>query len=283
MTTAADFDKSVCEAPKQYTSNEWKFTLSDESQKLNAKSIAIKGNKVTMAYEYTGKGATQLSLLITDGDYTNGKVLCYGKVADAKKSGTVTFELPADFDKSSMKAYVFAEVVNGAKATDFAGSPIEVKEKKAAPAPAPALKNGQKAKVSGNEFQVINAKAKTARMIKAKNAKSVSVPATVKVNGQTLKVTEIGAKAFTAKKIKSVTVSANVTKIAKNAFKGSKATKVTVKSKKLKKASVKGSLKGSKVKTVKVKVGNKKANKTYVKKYKKIFTKKNAGKKVTVK
>jgi len=37
------------------------------------------------------------------------------------------------------------------------------------------------------------------------------------------------------------------------------------------------------VKTVKVKVGKKKTNKKYVKKYKKIFTKKNAGKKVRVK
>ena len=54
----------------------------------------------------------------------------------------------------------------------------------------------------------------------------------------------------------------------------------TVKTKKLKKKSVKGSLKGSKVKTVQVKVGKKKVNKKYVKKYKKIFTKKNAGKKV---
>ncbi len=38
-----------------------------------------------------------------------------------------------------------------------------------------------------------------------------------------------------------------------------------------------------KVNTVKVKVGKKKENKKYVKKYKKIFTKKNCGKKVTVK
>ena len=46
---------------------------------------------------------------------------------------------------------------------------------------------------------------------------------------------------------------------------------------------VKGSLKGSKVKTVQVKVGSKKLNKKYVKKYKKIFTKKICGKKVKVK
>ena len=81
----------------------------------------------------------------------------------------------------------------------------------------------------------------------------------------------------------SITLGAKVKKIKKNAFKGTKIKTVTVKSKKLTKKSVKGSLKGSKVKTIKVKVGNKKANKKFVKKYKKIFTKKNAGKKVAVK
>ena len=43
-------------------------------------------------------------------------------------------------------------------------------------------------------------------------------------------------------------------------------------------------LKGSKIKTIQVKVARKKSvNKKYVKKYKKIFTKKNAGRKVAVK
>ena len=56
-----------------------------------------------------------------------------------------------------------------------------------------------------------------------------------------------------------------------------------VKTKFLKKAAVKGSLKGSKIKTVQVKVGRKSVNNKYIKKYKKYFTKANAGKKVTVK
>jgi hypothetical protein len=46
---------------------------------------------------------------------------------------------------------------------------------------------------------------------------------------------------------------------------------------------VKQSLKKSKVKTIKVNAGKKKVNKKFIKKYKKIFTKKNAGKKVKVK
>lgn len=51
---------------------------------------------------------------------------------------------------------------------------------------------------------------------------------------------------------------------------------------KLKKSSVKRSLKGSQISKVKVQVGKKKTNKKYVKKYKMIFTKKNAGRKVKV-
>ena len=119
----------------------------------------------------------------------------------------------------------------------------------------------------------------------AKNAKNITVPSTIKLaDGKTYKVTQINAKAFTNKRIRTVTISKNVKKIRKYAFKGSRAIKLIVKSKKLtKKASVKGSLKGSKIKTVQVKVGSRKANKTYAKKYKKIFTKSNAGRKVSVK
>ena len=95
----------------------------------------------------------------------------------------------------------------------------------------------------------------------AKGKKAVSIPQTLVINGKTY----------------------TVTGIARGAFKNTKTKTVTIKSTKLSKKSVKNCFKGSKVKTVKVKVGNKKLNKKYVKKYKKFFTKKNCGKKVTVK
>lgn len=102
----------------------------------------------------------------------------------------------------------------------------------------------------------------TVAFTKAKNAKTVTVPASVTLpDGKTYQVTQIKARAFA----------------------GTKATKVIVKTKKLKKSSVKRCLKGSKVKQIKVKVGKKSANKKYRKKYRKIFTKKNAGRKVKVK
>ena len=207
----------------------------------------------------------------------------------------ITFNPPQAWGKCNTFGYPAAEVGGERNPADFTDAKnfvysiacTEVKESTPepapAPAPAPAITDGQTAGVDGATVQVLSASAKTAVYVKAPNKKNVTVPATVSVNGQTLDVTQIGPKAFTGKKIRKVTVGANVSKIAKNALKGSKATKMVVKSKKLTKASVKGSLKGSKIKTVQVKVGKKKDNKKYVKKYKKIFTKKNAGKKVKIK
>jgi len=51
----------------------------------------------------------------------------------------------------------------------------------------------------------------------------------------------------------------------------------------LTKGSVKGSLKGSKINKIQIRLGKASLNKKYIKKYKKIFSKKNAGKKVTIK
>ena len=111
----------------------------------------------------------------------------------------------------------------------------------------------------------------------------MTVPVTVSLNGKTYKVTEIWANAFKGTKATSVTIGNNVKTIKAKAFNGSKVTTLNVTSKSLTKKSVKGSLKGSKVKIVKVKVGSKSQNKKFVKKYKSFFTKANAGKKVTVK
>ena len=79
-----------------------------------------------------------------------------------------------------------------------------------------------------------------------------------------------------AASVKTITLGSKVKKIAKGAFKKmKKATTLVIKTKKLTKKSVKGSLKGSKVKTVKV-------PKKKLKAYKKIFTKKNCGSKVKI-
>ena len=163
---------------------------------------------------------------------------------------------------------------------EAAKEPLTVSEDKPAE---PSINVGDPVTYKSNKYKVLSVKGKTVAFTKAKNSKSVVVPASIKIDGAAYKVTQINASAFKAKKIRNVTIGKNVKVIKKNAFKGSKATKLILKTKLLKKTKVKGCLKSSKIKTVQVKVGSKKQNKTYIKKYKKIFTKANAGKKINVK
>ena len=145
----------------------------------------------------------------------------------------------------------------------------------------PTVEVGASYSVGGQSYKVTNQD--TVTFEEAINAKSVKVPdAVILADGKAYKVTEVSAKAFMGSKIRTVTVGKNVAKLAKGALSKSKATKLVVKTKKLKKSTVKGSLKDSKVKTVKVKVGSEETNKTFVKRYKKVFTKKVCGKKVKV-
>lgn len=117
---------------------------------------------------------------------------------------------------------------------------------------------------------------------RAKKITSVTVNART-VSSKTINsaISKAGGK---TKYVTQVVLGSKVTKISKNAFRGTKVKTLQVKTKKLTKKSVKNSLKGSAVKTVKIKVSKKSSiNKKYVKKYKKYFTKKNAGRRVSVK
>ncbi|MBR3125279.1 MAG: hypothetical protein IKF42_07740, partial [Mogibacterium sp.] len=154
----------------------------------------------------------------------------------------------------------------------------------APPAPAaPAVVDGQTEVISGSTVEVTSAADKEVAFKKAKKGSKATVPAMVNINGESYKVTSVAAKAFKGRGTKSVVIGKNVKKLDKNAFYGSTVTTVTLKTKALTKAKVKGSLKGSKVKTVKVSVGGKAQNKKFAKKYKPYFTKANAGKAATVK
>ncbi len=117
--------------------------------------------------------------------------------------------------------------------------------------------------------------------------KTASVVSLLSLNVKTVDKKTLG-KALkkargTAKGIKTVVLGPKVRKVSKQAFTSlGKLAKVVVRTKKLSKRSVKGSLKGSKVKVIQVKVGSKASNKRYVKKYRKLFTRKNAGRSVSV-
>lgn len=103
--------------------------------------------------------------------------------------------------------------------------------------------------------------------VKNRKITKVMIPATVKINGYSFLVTEIGSKAlYNCKKLKSVTVGKNVKKIGSKVFyKDKKLKKMTIKSKKLKTVG-KSALKGiSKKAVIKVPKAKKKAYKKLLK------------------
>ena len=130
-------------------------------------------------------------------------------------------------------------------------------------------KAGTKYTVAGCQYKVIKAGAEVSLVGTNKNAKSVTIPAVIKVKGVTYKVTSIGAKAFNgSKKLTKVTIGTNIKKISNNAFFKCKSLKmVTIKSVLLtKKTANKKAFKGVNKKMV-IKVP-KKMKKAYVKIFK---------------
>lgn len=121
----------------------------------------------------------------------------------------------------------------------------------------------------------------TAPKNKDKAAK-VTIPDTVTINGFTYKVTKIESKAFKgAKKLKTVTIGANVTEIGKSAFQDAKALKtLTIKSKNLKKIGSKAFLKAGSSNYKKLTVKVPKAKK---KEYTKLLQKAKLSKKAKIK
>lgn len=117
------------------------------------------------------------------------------------------------------------------------------------------MKVGSTFKFDGITYKVGKGHTVSVQRVK-KSAKSITLPATAAYRGHSYKVTGIKAGAFS----------------------GAKAKTLVLKTSKLTKAGVKGGLKYSKVK--KVKVNKASVSKSVYKKYKKYFKKKNSGKKV---
>lgn len=86
-------------------------------------------------------------------------------------------------------------------------------------------KNGDKILTSSGRYQVVNATSKTAKLIevKSKKAKTMNVPATVKLKGVTYKVIEVGPNVMKGNtKLKKVILGKYVATIGKQAFMGCK-------------------------------------------------------------
>lgn len=149
----------------------------------------------------------------------------------------------------------------------------------AAPTPQEGLKAGKTHKYKNVQYKVLNAKKKTVMVQKGlkKSDRKVTIPATVKVDGVSCTVVQIGANAFKGySKLTQVTIGKNVTSIGKNAFANcKKLAKVTLKGTKLSavsegafkntsakmKVNAPGSLKSAKRKTLLKKLKNAGMNK----------------------
>lgn len=81
------------------------------------------------------------------------------------------------------------------------------------------LQDGATQMVGDMEYKVVSAAAKTVTIIKGSNAAKVTIPATVRIGNEECKVVAIGDGAFSGrKKLKKITIGANVESIGKKAF-----------------------------------------------------------------
>lgn len=173
------------------------------------------------------------------------------------------------------------------------------------------IKKGAVYKIGNFSYKVtkalINGKGTVAVTKAVKKGKTVTIPATVKINGISFKVTEISAKAFKnntkmttlkigknvtkignqafygCKKLKTATLGSGVTTIGKKAFYNCKSmTKMTISSKKLKKSKV-GAGAFTKMGSKNYKKLTVKVPKAKLKDYKKILKAKGLSKKASVK
>lgn len=117
-------------------------------------------------------------------------------------TGKVT--TPATYTKTGIKTYICK--VCGEKKTETIRK-------------IPMPKAGTVYTIAGNQYRITKAGAEVSLIKTNSKAKSINIPAAIKVSGITYKVTTIAEKAFKQnKKLKSITVSANVKKIGNNAF-----------------------------------------------------------------
>lgn len=192
-----------------------------EIAKINAAVLPEDAEDKSLSWLSSNPGAASV-----DG---NGRVT-------AKSEGTVTITASAR-DGSGVSGSIVLTVTKQAVNPP---QPPQPEQPQPQPPEQPKLpKKGEVVKTKAYEFRVTasTASKKTIAVTKLpdKKTKKLTVPDTVKISGQTYKVTEIAAKAFRNNtKLTQVVIGKNVQKIGKNAFEGCKNIKqVTVKSKAL--------------------------------------------------
>ena len=124
--------------------------------------------------------------------------------AKAHSWGTGKITKPASYTKTGIKTYTCK--ICGTKRTEAINK-------------IPMPRVGTVYTIAGNQYRITKAGAEVSLIKTNAKAKNINIPATIKANGITYKVTTIVAKAFKQnKKLQSVIVGANVKSISNNAF-----------------------------------------------------------------
>ena len=109
----------------EYSGNEWKLTLLDNSRNFAVTEKTVSGDTITFSYSNAQTGTNEyISVIIKD----NGEITHYGRIlhlggTTGGASGTASLTLPAGITlDNDTKLYVFNEQYNGDKKTDYASN-----------------------------------------------------------------------------------------------------------------------------------------------------------------
>lgn len=241
----------------------------------NASKDLVEKPEITAKKELSGAITAAEALLKNTAGYTKASVEALQKaVADAK----------AVLSKENATVEELAEALTDLKGKQLikdTGSSQNPSDQNSSQNPgdnSTQLKDGAEFTVKGIKYKVISAEALTVKLVKGKDLAKVKIDTvTAAEDGRKYKVVEIGSNAFKGckRKLKTVTIGANVTTIGKNAFKDcKKLATVTIANKSKLKKVASGAFKGTS-KKIKAKLPkNLKKNKTIKKQLNKAGIKK---------
>lgn len=217
LKEAIDAAKAVLEKEGQLSAKEVEEVLAGLDVELVKKPVADPGAEEKKAAQETlTKAVADAKALFSAGQ---------GKYSDATWA-----EFKAAYEKATAAqtntALTAAELKGLTDA--LAKAKAGLKENTAVtpvPTPVDEIKNGDEENLKSGRYKVLDAKKKTAVLVKAKNKKaaSITIPATVTIKGTKCKVVQVGPKAFKGfTRLKKIALGKNVTTIGKEAFSGCK-------------------------------------------------------------
>ena len=125
--------KDALKGVEDTDTTEWKLTLKDDSRNGfnldtdGGKKVERQDSVLTIPYKDATTGTNEyISAVVEKG----GSITHYGNVLEVsagKESGTVTVQLPDNFDKTTDTLYLINEQLNGDKKTDYSSEKVEVK------------------------------------------------------------------------------------------------------------------------------------------------------------